>query len=311
MIIKKTMIQLFLLLLMVIRARFKYNLKYQNKKIQIVYADISNVRCDAIVNSCNNKMSFGDPLQLSGVANSIFRLGGASYHQFCLDYINKYNELKIGKVVTYNMPIGRQIKNILNVATPIYSRGDEADDDLNKIKDNIEAIFKEIKNLDENLWLFQFLMEEHVDIVLIKLHNKYQILQQINLELIDVKIQKLTQILAQMLKQPDKEREIKYQWQWIEENIYKNYDDEDFNKQIDEAYELFQLTGQEQKVHLKFPYSKQPGTHMVNFNNNTVYDISLNKEKSQFLNLFLIQGSFILIKKNQMIKQMNIFCFKK
>lgn len=50
-------------------------------------------------------------------------MAGSSYHSFCEDYINKNKKLKVGIVITYDMPKGKHIKHIINVATPIYSNG--------------------------------------------------------------------------------------------------------------------------------------------------------------------------------------------
>lgn len=68
-------------------------------------------------------MSFGDPSKLSGVAQKIFDIAGNSYHAFCKEYINRHQELKVGIAITYEMPIGRYIRYVINVATPIYSKG--------------------------------------------------------------------------------------------------------------------------------------------------------------------------------------------
>ncbi|CAD8205589.1 unnamed protein product [Paramecium pentaurelia] len=268
-------------------------LEYKNKSIQIIYADISTIKCDAIVNSCNNKMSFGDHLQLSGVAQSIFQMGGIQYQSFCLEYIKKYQELKLGVVATYKMPTQRQIKYILNVATPIYSQGDETDEDLKKIQENIKALFKEIKNLDiETITIpifgggacgYSFNQAARVvlNTTINELYSENNSIKTIYIaELTDVKIDSLSKILKLILKPPIREREIKYQWQWQDSEDFKDYDDEEINKQIDETYEQFQLTGQEQNVLLKFPYSKQPGTHLINFKNKTITDISLKTIKT-------------------------------
>ncbi|CAK59382.1 unnamed protein product (macronuclear) [Paramecium tetraurelia] len=267
-------------------------LEYQNKKIQIIYGDISTIQCDAIVNSCNNKISFGDSLQLTGVAQSIFQLGGTQYSSACQEYIRKHYELEIGKVFTYKMPNDRQIKYILNVATPVYSEGFVTDEDLKKIQHNIEAIFKEINNLDvKTLTLpifgggacgygFNQVTQVVLNSVINSLYFQKNSIEAIYIaELIDIKVDWLTKILKNILKPPEKERQVKYQWQWQDNQAFKNYDDEDINNQIDEAYEQFQQTGKDQKVMLKFPFSKQPGTHTVNLDSLIVTDISLKTTK--------------------------------
>jgi len=71
--------------------------------LSVAYADISKFECDAIVNSCNNLMSFGDVDMLSGVARKIFDMAGASYTNFCEKYIQKYQTLKFGEAITYKM----------------------------------------------------------------------------------------------------------------------------------------------------------------------------------------------------------------
>ncbi|CAK61061.1 unnamed protein product (macronuclear) [Paramecium tetraurelia] len=268
-------------------------LLYKNKSIQIIYADISKIQCDAIVNSCNSKMSFGDHLQLSGVAQSIFEMGGTQFQSFCSDYIKKYKELQQGVVCTYKMPAQRQIKYILNVATPIYSKGDQTDDDLKKIEENIKALFKEIKNLDIETvtipifgggacgYSFNQAAMVVLNTTINQLYAENNSIKKIYIaELTDVKIDQLTKILKQLLEPPLAQREIQYQWQWQDRSKFKDYDDEEINKQIDEAYEQFLLTGQEQNILLKFPYSKKPGTHQIDFQNKTVTDISLSTTKA-------------------------------
>ncbi|CAD8094847.1 unnamed protein product [Paramecium primaurelia] len=267
-------------------------LEYQNKKIQIIYGDISTIQCDAIVNSCNNKMSFGDSLQLTGVAQSIFQLGGTQFQSACSDYIRKYYELETGEVFTYKMPNDRQIKYILNVATPVYSQGQVTDDDLLIIQENIQKIFKEINDLDiKTLTLpifgggacgynYNQVAQVVLNTTINQLYFQKNTIETIYIvELIDIKVDWLTKILNNLLKPPVKEREVKYQWQWQDNQNFQDYDDEEINKQIDEAYEQFLYTGKEQKVLLNFPYSKQPGTHTVNFETQTITDISLKTTK--------------------------------
>ena len=62
-------------------------LSFQGRQLSVAYADISKFECDAIVNSCNNLMSFGDVDMLSGVARKIFDVAGAHYTSFCEKYI--------------------------------------------------------------------------------------------------------------------------------------------------------------------------------------------------------------------------------
>lgn len=45
------------------------------------------------------------------------------------------------------MPRGRNIKYIINVATPIYSSGNQTNSDLSDIGKNIKAIFEEAHSL--------------------------------------------------------------------------------------------------------------------------------------------------------------------
>lgn len=59
---------------------------------------------------------------------------------------------------------------------------------------------------------------------------------------------------------------------------YKDYDDEDINKQIDEGYEEFQKSGNKTTIKLKFPYSKQPGTHSVDLQSGIIKDNTLQTE---------------------------------
>jgi len=66
-------------------------LTFEGRKLCIAKGDISKFKCDAIVNSCNNLMSFGDVDKLSGVAKSIFDMAGSEYKKICEQYIAKYN----------------------------------------------------------------------------------------------------------------------------------------------------------------------------------------------------------------------------
>ena len=91
-------------------------------KIEVIIADITTIKVDAIVNAANNSLSGG-----GGVDGAIHRAGGESILEECKVIRNKQGGCKTGNAVITNAG-NLPCKKVIHAAGPVYMGGgkDEA-----------------------------------------------------------------------------------------------------------------------------------------------------------------------------------------
>ncbi|KAM3127274.1 hypothetical protein pb186bvf_020603 [Paramecium bursaria] len=257
------------------------NLKFSNRQLVIRFGDITNQKCDAIVNSCDENLNLGKINNLTGVAAAILDFGGQPYKNHLNQLINRNGNLK--KVDLYKVPNSTIIKNIISVPTKNYSI---SDNNIDQFKIHIQSVFRIANQQKLKILVIPILgggsagyfFKTVSNIILNEILVQMQVYQNIDVIVIENQLVKVD-ILVNQLKQlinPPQIRQMKYQLQW-NDNGWKDYDDIEINQAIDEQYEQYLNDNSQKEIQIIFPFTKLPGTHNVDLKNMRLTDISTNQ----------------------------------
>jgi O-acetyl-ADP-ribose deacetylase len=93
-------------------------------KIEVVRADLTAERTDAIVNAANTRLAHG-----GGVAGAIARAAGPELQRACDELIAARGELRTGEAVATEA-FGLSCRKVIHAVGPIYGRHDGAEPEL-------------------------------------------------------------------------------------------------------------------------------------------------------------------------------------
>ncbi|CAK61618.1 unnamed protein product (macronuclear) [Paramecium tetraurelia] len=258
---------------------------FEDKKLQLIQANIISLECDAIVNfHCSQKNNFG----VSTLTQEILDFGGSLYQQNFLELLTNntpsQNEIDI---TISQLSSFRNIHYIINLIIPTSSILSNSNPQT--IQQIIDSLFDHIQNKYEisrlAIPIFNICGNTHtqniqtyLNAIIQRLFNNEHPVNQIYLVEIDQqKIQIVDSVLSDISKvSPNSHSQ--NQWQWRDTINFVNYN-EDINKQIDDAYERFEKSKQEIIIDLKFQIESKPSTHTVDLKNLKIKELSSNFEQ--------------------------------
>ncbi|CAD8167784.1 unnamed protein product [Paramecium octaurelia] len=258
---------------------------FQDKKLYLIQANIISLECDAIVNfHCSNKYNLG----VSSLTQEILDFGGTLYQQYFLELLtNNIPSLNLIEITISELGSFRNIRYIINLIIPSQSiLGNNNPQTIQQIFDRlfdhiqnkyqISRLAIPIFNICGNTYAQN--IQTYLNAIIQRLFNNEHPVNQIYLAEIDQSRIKIVDSVLSDISKISPNSHPKYQWQWRDKINFANYN-EDINKQIDDAYEIFEKSQQEIIIDLKFQIESKPSTHSVDLKNLKIKELSSNFEQ--------------------------------
>ncbi|CAD8108963.1 unnamed protein product [Paramecium primaurelia] len=276
-------------------------LTFDGKEISIVKGDITQIECESIVYQIlNDKCELGDiGLQNQQVKN-LLKMTDNHIHEFFKEIMKNRSQLNPGDLFYYKVNTQCHVDHIFNIYPPTYRQAKTLARDQKIIEQLVSNIFKmakekKIKQIAFpiiSVQIFGFYMSMASQILLKAIiHNLFQedcdVKQIFILENDDQRCKKIIYHFNQIVSDnPEQKTEnyLKQQWQWFEQDHYEDYDDYEVNRKICKMYSLFEK-GQDQQFNILYPYSKYPGTHLIDLDQQKIWDKTHNNSEQSIISI--------------------------
>ncbi|CAD8145022.1 unnamed protein product [Paramecium octaurelia] len=276
-------------------------LTFEGKELCIVKGDITQIQCEAIVYQImNDKCEFGEiGLQNQQVKN-LLSITNNDILKFFKEIMKDKQFLNPGELFYYKVNTDSHVDHIFNIYPPTYRQAKTLVRDQKIIQELIQNIFQlaKEKNIKQiafpviSVEIFGFYMNMASQILLKEIINclfqeDCNIKQIFILENDDLRCKRLTYQLNHLLSDnplQKTENYVKYQWQWFEQDHFEDYDDYEVNRKICKFYTQFEK-GQDQQFNILYPYSKYPGTHLIDLDKQRIWDKTHNNSEQTIISI--------------------------
>ncbi|CAK64790.1 unnamed protein product (macronuclear) [Paramecium tetraurelia] len=276
-------------------------LTFEGKELCIVKGDITQIKCEAIVYQImNDKCELGEiGLQNQQVKN-ILSITNNDIQKFFKEIMKGKSSLNPGELFYYKVNTDSHVDHIFNIYPPTYRQAKTLARDKKIIEQLIQNIFQlaKEKNIKQiafpviSVEIFGFYMNMASQILLKEIINclfqgDCDIKQIFILENDDLRCKKLLYHLNNLLSdnpQQKTEDYIKQQWQWFEQDHFEDYDDYEINRKMCKFYTEFEK-GQDQRFNIFYPYSKYPGTHLIDLDKQRIWDKTHNNSEQSIISI--------------------------
>ncbi|CAD8124637.1 unnamed protein product [Paramecium sonneborni] len=274
-------------------------LTFEGKELCIVKGDITQIECQAIVNQIlNDKCELGDVEMQNQQVKNLLKITNNEMQEFFKKIIQEKNTLQPGDLFYQKVTQKCHIDHIFNIYPPTYRQSKYLSRELNIIRQLIKTIFqlareKQIKQIafpviSTEIFGFYFTMASQtllMEIINNLFQESCQIEQIYILEDNDLRCRKIIGELQRLLSKDIYQKPITQQWQWFEQDHYEDYDEYEINKKICQMYKKFQSTGINQNFKIKYPYSKYPGTHLIDLDQQKIWDKTHNNSEQSIISI--------------------------
>ena len=265
-----------------------FELVYQKKTLSFLNDRIEDCYVDAIVNTHSEILLNSETLS-EGVNKDILKKAGECYKKELHEYNLKKGKLASSQLIITSSGDINSCKKIINLSVPHYDEKNWewllADSFANIINESERNEFSSIALP----LLGTGVLGLPLDVVfktLIRVFQEKFFLGELNslkeiylCEIDQIKIKTIKDMMNDWKKGNIVKDEVKYQWKWRNDKYEFEAYDENINKIIDKAYELYQNKTLMAPLEIYFNITRTPGTHQFDLNKMTVLDISTGKEE--------------------------------